>query len=277
MRIIPIILLTLTIAFGACKNKELIQPGDPINVAYDKAVALYEKGKWGDAAYGFDLVTRMGRGTNYATESQYFLAESYYNNRQYILAASEYERFISYYPQDEKREMVEYKLAMCYYEQSPRYRLDQSTTRRAIELFQLYNNKYPNSELVVESAARIDELRSKLAHKDYESAEYYLRVKSYKAATIYYDLVIDQFPESEWAEAALVRQIETYIEYADNSVTARQPERYAEAVNTYEKFLQLFPQSDERSKVEGLYNEANRKLADSRAAVAAIEAQQGES
>ena len=47
----------------------------------------------------------MGRGTSYA-KAQFLLAESYFKNKQYLLAASEYERFISYYPQDERREEV---------------------------------------------------------------------------------------------------------------------------------------------------------------------------
>ena len=261
MRYFSIFLLTLIVALGACRNKDLIQPGDPINVAYDKALSLFENEKYGDAAYGFEMVTRMGRGTNYAEDAQYYLAESYFKDTQYILAASEYERFISYHPQNERREEVEYKMALCYYKQSPRYRLDQSPTYRAIELFQLYNNKYPNSELVVESAERIDELRGKLARKNYEAGEYYLRTSSYKAASIYYDLVIDQYPESEWAEASLIRQIETYIEYADRSIEAKKNERYGLAIASYEKFLQLFPQSDKRATAEKLYNEATRKIA----------------
>ena len=260
MRYLTILLLFITVALGACRNKNLIQPGDPINVAYDKSMALFEKEKYNDAAYGFEMVTRMGRGTNFSRDAQYYLAESYFKDEQYILASSEYERFISYYPQDEKREEVEYKMALCFYKQSPRYRLDQSPTRRAIELFQLYNTKYPDSELVTESAARIDELRNKLARKNYESGEYYLRTRSYKAATIYYDLVIDQYPESEWAEKSLIRQIETYIEYGDQSIDSKKDERYGLAISNYEKFLQLFPQSERRSDVEKLYNEASRKM-----------------
>lgn len=263
MRQFSIFLLLLTVVFGACRNKNLIQPGDPINVAFDKSMALFEKEKYSEAAYGFEMVTRMGRGTNFAEDAQYYLGESYFKDKQYIIAASEYERFISYYPQDEKREEVEYKMALCYYEQSPRYRLDQSPTRRAIELFQLYNTKYPNSELVTESAARIDELRNKLARKNYEAGEFYLRTRSYKAATIYYDLVIDQYPESSWAEQSLLRQIETYIEYADYSIDAKKAERYGLAIANYEKFLQLFPQSDKRADAESLYNEAAGKLSSS--------------
>lgn len=262
MRNLSIALLSLIVLTGACRNKDLIRPGDPLNVAYDKSLALYEAGKYDDAAYGFDLVTRMGRGTNFSKDAQFYLAESYYNDNQYILAASEYQRFISYYPRDEKRQEVEYKLAMCYYQQSPRYRLDQTPTRRAIELFQLFNTKYPDSELVVESAERIDELRNKLARKAYEAGEFYLRTDRYLASTIYFDQVIDQYPESIWAERALLKQIETFIVYADNSIESKQAERYNNAISNYEKYLQLFPQSNNRADAEALYLEAVDKLAD---------------
>lgn len=261
MRYFSIALFSTIMLFTACKNKELVRPGEPLNVAYDKSVALYEKGKYGDAAYGFDLVTRVGRGTTYAEDAQFFLAESYYNDKQYILAASEYERYISYYPQNPQRQEVEYKRALCYYQQSPRYRLDQSATGRAIELFQLFNTKYPNSEYVLDSADKIDELRNKLARKNYEAAEFYLRTDRFLAATIYYEQTIDRYPESVWAERALIKQIETFITYADRSIEEKQLERYSEAVNNYEKFIQLFPQSDSRERAEKLYLEATGKIA----------------
>ena len=261
MRSFIITLFTLLILTSACRNKDLIRPGDPLNVAYDKSVALFEEEKYDDAAYGFDLVTRIGRGTNFSEDAQFYLAESYFFDRQYILAASEYERFISYYPQDEKRQQVEFKLALCFYEQSPRYRLDQTQTRRAIQLFRLFNNKYPDSELVVESAQKIDELRNKLARKSFEAGEFYLRTSRYVAASIYFDQVVDQYPESKWAEQSLLKQIETYITYADNSITEKQVERYTLAVDNYEKFIQLFPQSKNRGNAESMYSDAIKKIA----------------
>lgn len=256
----PAYLLIVVFLLAGCRNKELVRPGEPINVAFDKSMALFEKEKYGDAAYGFDQVTRLGRGSNYAEEAQFFLAESYFLNKQYILAASEYERFLAYYPQHQRLQEVEYKRAVCYYQQSPRYRLDQSSTMRAIELFQLFNSKYPDSEFVPESADRIDELRNKLARKSFESAEFYLRTDRFLAATIYFDQTIDQYPESVWSERALIKQIETYVLYADNSINEKQGERYGLAISTYEKFLQLFPQSENRGRAEDLYLEAQEKM-----------------
>ena len=252
----------LIFLLSACQNDKLIKRGDTLQVAYQKAMAFYMEEDYTEAANAFDTVTRLGRGTDYGQEAQYYLAESYYKNQQYLLAASEYDRFVSLYPNDERRQEAEFKAAMSYYHQSPRYKLDQSATRNAIERFQLFNNRYPDSELVTESADKIDELRNKLARKTYEAAQFYVRTDQYLAATIYLEETIDQYPESEWAEKALVDLIKTYVTYADNSVPERQEERYSKAVDTYDKFLQLFPESTYRSEVENIHDEAQRKLED---------------
>lgn len=256
--------LAFLFIFSACKNDRLIKRGDSVEVAYQKAMAFYEEENYSEAANAFDTVTRVARGTEYGQDAQYYLAESYYKDKQFLLAASEYDRYISYYPQDERRPQIEFRAAMCYYELSPRYKLDQNQTRKAIERFRLFNNRYPDHEKVQEAAARIDELREKLAHKSYEAARFYVRTEQYKAATIYLDKTIDQYPESKWAERALVEQIQTYINYADNSVINRQAERYGKAIENYEKFLQLFPESKFREEVENYHDEAVRKLADVR-------------
>ena len=255
-------LLALLVAFGACKgNSNLIRPGDPINVAYQKAQNLFEKEKYSAAADAFETITRIGRGTNFAKDAQYYLAESYYRNRSFLLAASEFDRYVGFYPTDERREEVDFKTAKCYYEQSPRYELDQSDTIRAIEAFQLFNNRYPGSERVLESAGYIDEMRNKLARKYYEAADFYTRIREYESAAIYFGVTIDQFPESEYAELALVRQIRTYVEYADNSVPEKQKERYEKAVEGYQKFIQLFPRSNERANVEALNDKSLAAIA----------------
>lgn len=262
MRNILLIVLGFLFVFTACQNDKLIKRGDTVDVAYEKAMAFYNEEDFNEAADAFETVTRLGRGTDYGQEAQFYLAESYYNARRYLLAASEYDRFVSLYPQDQRRQDAEFKAAMSYYNQSPRYKLDQTATKRAIERFQLFNNRFPDSDLVTEAADKIDELRNKLARKAYEAAKFYVRTDRFKAANIYFDETIDQYPESEWAERALVDQIQTYITYADNSITDRQAERYSKAIETYDKFLQLFPDSDFRSEVEDLHDEAQSKLAD---------------
>src|SRR5690625_7776360 len=54
--------------------------------------------------------------------------------------------------------------------------------------------------------------------RDYNAAEFYMRTIRYDAAAIYYNQVIDRFPGSSSAERSLVKQIEAYVLFAENSV-----------------------------------------------------------
>lgn len=253
-------ILLLLFIFSACGTNNMIRPGDTIDVAFEKAKNLYEEEKYNDAASAFETVVSIGRGTDVGQEAQFLLAESYFMDRRYMLAAAEYERYALFYPNSPRREMVDFKQGKSYYFLSPRYKLDQTSTRKAIEQFRLFNSRYPNSDLVNEAGELISEMRTKLAKKKYEAANFYMRTDRFQSAVLYYDLVIDDFPETEWAEKSLVEQMEAYIKYADNSIRNRQAERYRLAVDSYEKYIQLFPRGESRPKAEDLYDEAASKL-----------------
>lgn len=246
----------------SCKNEDLIQRGDSLDVAFKKAMGLYQSEEYTDASEAFETVIEIGRGTEYGQEAQFYLAESYFHDRRYLLAASEYERYISLFPQSERRQEAQFQEAFCYYKLSPRYKLDQQYTRQAIEKFRLYNSRFENSDKVEEAANYISELREKLAKKHYYSADLYLRTDQYEAAIIYFDLTIDNYPETIWAQRALVDEIEAYNVYASRSVQDKQQERYQKAVEAYEKFVQLFPNGEYRSQAEEYVDEARSALAD---------------
>jgi len=246
----------------SCRNKNLIRKGDSLPTAYKKAMTLYQKEKYGDAAKAFNTVIDVGRGTDYGKEAQFYLAESYFKDGRYLLASSEYGRYVSEFPRSDKRREAQFKEALCYYHLSPLYKLDQKYTHKAIEKFRLYNSRYPNSDKVEQAAKYITELRAKLAEKLYYAADLYKRTDDYEAAIIYYDLTIDQYPESMWAQRALLNEIQTYNDYAERSVKSKQQERYQKAVSTYEKFVQLFPNGKYRSKAEDYVDVARSALAD---------------
>ncbi|MBF6842097.1 outer membrane protein assembly factor BamD, partial [Acinetobacter baumannii] len=141
----------------------------------------------------------------------YYLAESRFNDRNWLLAASEYERYTNSFPDSPRREEVDFKIATCYYNLSPRHNIDQSHTRSAIERYRLFLARYPNSEQFDVADSRITEMRNKLARKSYDAAQFYMRNDMYEAATVYFDIAIDSYPETIWAERSLAAQIEAYI------------------------------------------------------------------
>jgi outer membrane protein assembly factor BamD len=253
-------LSVIALVLSSCRSQDLIRPGDSIEVAYEKAMNQFENENWSDAARAFETVVSIGRGTDIGQDAQYYLAESYFNGRRFLIAASEYERYAQFYPNSQRRETVDFKKAESYYRLSPRHRLDQTYTKMAIENFRLFNSRYPNSDLVSQSSEYITELREKLARKEFNAAEFYMRTNRYNAAAVYYDIVIDEYPETRWAEQSLVGQMRAYILYAENSIQARQAERFEKALESYSTYLQLFPRGENRSEVENLYDRAQSGL-----------------
>lgn len=253
-------LVLVLLVLSSCKNEDLIQRGDSLSTAYKKAMGLYQSKEYGRAVKAFETVIEIGRGTDYGQEAQYYLAQSYFNDERYLLAASEYERYISLFPRADKRQEAQFKEAYCYYQLSPRYKLDQQYTRTAIEKFRLYNDRYPNAENTDEAAKYITDLRAKLAKKLYYAADLYMRTDSYEAAIIYYDLTIDNYPETMWAQRALVDEINAYNTYANRSVRDMQDDRYQKAIDTYEKFVQLFPKGQYREQAEQYVAQARTAL-----------------
>jgi outer membrane protein assembly factor BamD len=264
IRPIVIIILLLTVA-SACSNKRHIRTGDTLEVAFEKANAFYERGRFTDAARSFETVLSIGRGSEIAQESQFLLAMSYYSNREFLISASEFRRYATNFPRSDRRVEAEFKEALSYFRLSPRYKLDQSDTYRAIELMQLFIGRYPGSDEAIEAAGYIDVMRNKLAQKEFEAAELYIRVEQYQAAAVYYGLTLDRFPETVWAERALARQIQAYILFAENSIEERQEERFRKALNSYETYVQLFPRGENRSIAEELADRAREGVATSRA------------
>jgi outer membrane protein assembly factor BamD len=253
---LPLLTILIALFVVSCASKNQIRPGDTLEVAYEKAIRLYEKGKFTDASRAFETVLSIGRGTEIAQDSQFLLAESYFKNKDYLIAAAEYRRYYTNYPRSERRIDSEFNEAICYYQLSPRYKLDQTDTFRALELMQLFIGRYPNSDRAQEAAGLVDNMRNKLAQKEFSAAELYFRINNFEAAAIYYGLTIDGYPETRWAEQALANQVLSYLRFAQVSVPSRQLERYQKAVESYQKYLQLFPSGQNRSTVENYYDTA---------------------
>lgn len=228
--------------------------------AYKKGVAQYEEGNYDKAIRYFRAVMRYGRGNEWGPDAQFKLAMAQRKKGKYLVAANEFKRFKQLYRNHERVPRAEYEQARAYYSRSPRYQLDQGDTRKAIDLFRLFIDRYPNHELVSEAEKKIDKLRAKLAHKQFDAAKLYERRDMWRAATETYESVFDKYPETPWADEALLGALRSYVRFADRSVEKRQAERYQKALDQYSRLAQLFPESPLLRRAKPLRDEAQRKF-----------------
>lgn len=256
---ISMTLLAMLVVVAGCSGSNQLQHNSP-EQAYQKGMERFEAEDYEEAIRYFRAVFAYGRANDWADDAQMQMARAYRNNGQYRLAATEYDRFLQLYRNDERVPVAEFERAMCYYELSPRYQLDQTDTRQALSRFQLFIDRYPGHELVPEAEEHIRELREKLAHKKYEAATLYETREMYRAAALTHEVVFDQYPETSWADDALLGAIRSYIEYSERSVEQRQEERLQKAVENYNRLIQVFPDSPLLKDAEALYEDAQQQL-----------------
>lgn len=252
------LLLTLLFVAG-CSGSGRISHSSA-EQAYQKGMEAYEAEKYDRAIRYFRGVFSYGRGNEYAADAQFQLANAYRERKQHYLAATEYRRFTQLYRNDPRLPEAAYQRAMSYYQVSPQYQLDQSDTRKAVSYLQLFVEQYPNHELVSDAEERIDELRNKLARKQLEAGELYERRSLYRAAAHAYESLFDQYPDTRWADEALLGAIRSYIGFSEQSIRARQPERLRKAIENYNRLTQVFPDSPLLGQAESLHREAQNQL-----------------
>ncbi|RPI01463.1 MAG: outer membrane protein assembly factor BamD [Calditrichaeota bacterium] len=198
------------------------------------ALKLFEKGDYFEAKTQFRILTLSNSGSIIADKAQFYLADCHFNMKEYILSASEYERLLKVYPSSEYTDDAKFKIGLSYFKLSPKSGLDQDYTDQAITHFQEFLEDYHSSNLAPEVDKYLQQARNKLAEKIYLSADLYRKMSYYQAANIYFNKVIEEYYDTDFAALALY-----WI--ADNN---RAMHQYTQAFEIFDEFLLKYPDHD---------------------------------
>ena len=106
----------------------------------------FENKKWSDALALYERLSNLVAGTDDAPNVVYNSAYANYYDKSYKLAGHQFKNFAVTFPQDKRAEDASYMSALCFYEGSMDYNLDQTSTELAINELQNFLNSYPDSE-----------------------------------------------------------------------------------------------------------------------------------
>ncbi len=221
---------------------------------YTAAVKYYEKKDYFHAYQLFEELISVYRGTAKAEMSYYYYTYCTYYIDDFTLAAYHFNNFVQSYPNSPHAEEMQYMYAYCFYLDSPVSSLDQTSTVDAIEKFQLFVNRYPNSPKVAEANEKMDGLRKKLEQKAFDNARLYYKMENYKGATVALANLMKDFPSTTYKEEAMFMIVRASYLYAKNSVESKKTERYKLAAEEYLKFVDNFPQSRYLRDAEKIYD-----------------------
>ena len=187
-------------------------------------------------------------------------AYSHFGMNDYTLAGYHFQNFTETYPRSKYVEQAAFMVARCAFQQTLASELDQTNTKSAIEAIQLFINRYPQSELVEKGNALIDELRTKLHDKAYNSAMLYYKMGNFLSAyTSFKNAYIDypDLPNKEEVEFMVVKS--AYL-YAKQSVLKYQAERFETTIEEAKNFKSDYPSSVYTEEVDGLIVACNSAI-----------------
>ncbi len=243
VRILLYTILGLGILFSC--NKELekaLKETDPAKII-PVAKDLYSKGKHEQADQLLSHSKKFVYGTEYAKEVDYYSALNSLAGKNYPLAAREFSTFAKRYNKDSLAENSQYMAAYCYFRGSNPYNLDPKNTELAIAELQKFINLYPNSSRIEECNTYIDELQRRLEKKAFENAKTLYKIARYRSASVAFDNVLNQYPDTSLKEDVLWYSFLSKSEYAFLSYDHLKEDRFTEAMTTYKQLKSNFPGS----------------------------------
>ncbi len=172
-----------------------IRPALDAEDEYQRAMDFYQKKDYKHALDGFQRIIFTYPGSEYADDAQFYLARSYFQTKDYLQAAMEFEFLIKNFAHSPYQEEAALLQAVSYFKRTPSYYRDQTMTRKALELIEDFLKNYPQTRFEKEARQTLLECREKLARKELENGKFYLKIKEYASAEIYFRSVIDNYPE----------------------------------------------------------------------------------
>ena len=241
-------------SISSCSKYQKVLKSDDINYKYEQAVKYYKNAEFNKALPIFNELLPIFKGTNKAEEIAFYFAYTHYSTGDYLMASYLFNRFTINFPRSKHVEECKYMVAYCHYEEAPEFSLDATNTSLAIDKFQEFIDRYPNSDRVERCNQLMDELRLNLSRKAFANAKQYHTTENYRAAIIALDNVLIEYPDVENRQEIYFLILESSYFLAINSISAKKEKRLNMTIEYYNQFIDNFPESVYNDDVKKIYD-----------------------
>jgi outer membrane protein assembly factor BamD len=250
----------LIILIASCGKFRKIEKNQDWRVKYEAGLNYYSKKDYYRASVLFDQILPIVRGLPEGEKVQFYLAYCQYYDKLYLLASEQFKTFYETYGRSALAEEARFMHPFSLFQAAPNPNLDQTSSIEAMAAMQEYINRYPDSKFRERAVEVILATQVKLEKKGFENAKQYYKMRYYTAAIVALNNFKENFPDSKYIEEAYYLVILSEFKLAEQSVAAKQPERYRSVVEFYKEFLDRYPNSGFLKDAEKLYAESLDKV-----------------
>ncbi len=165
--------------------------------AYQRGEEQFGRRKWQRARTYYTHVYENYPNDPLGRRSLLRIADTYYEQGDavnLVEAQYKYRDFINRYPTSEQADYAMLRIAMCSFKQMEKPDRDQQKTREAVEKFDDMLKSYPKSALRAEAEAKKQEALDRLAKHEHMVARYYIKRGSYTSALQRLNYLVDTYP-----------------------------------------------------------------------------------
>ena len=262
-----VLFLLMIVSLSSCGEYNKILKSTDYELKYSYAKKYFNAKQYSKSATLLDELVTIFKGTAYAEESLYLLAQSYYGQEDYQTASQYFETYYTTYPKGEFTELSRFYSGYGLYLDSTDPRLDQAQTYKAIEQLQLYLEYYPQSERAEEAQNILFELQEKLAYKELLATRLYFNLgtylgNNYLSCVITAQNALKNYPYTKYREEFMILMMRSKYELALVSVDEKLQGRYRDVVDEYYNYLNEYPEGKYVKEVTKYYEYANKRITD---------------
>jgi len=221
-RVRPVVLVVIALgSVMACARG--FQPRDFANpeALFRGAVQEFQQRKWSNAVAGFERLTLdLSSRDSLLVPTYYYLAQAHEKREEFLLAAQAYQRLSDGFPADTLAPKAILGEGRSYQQLWRKPVLDAEYGLKALGTLRVLLTAYPDGPEAVDATQRIAAIEDWLARKDYEVGMHYLRTrKAYDPAIIYFQDVIETYPNTPTARKARLAMVQSYrkLKYAEEA------------------------------------------------------------
>ncbi|GAA4441893.1 outer membrane protein assembly factor BamD [Pontibacter saemangeumensis] len=253
-------LFCLLLLVSGCSNFQKLLKSNDVTRKYEAALKYYEEEEFYRASQLLDQITPLLAGTDKAENAQFYQAQAHYMQGNYILSDAYFRTFYTTYPRSPLAEQATFLQAQSLYQQSPGYQEDQTPTITAIQAFEEFVIRYPGSEYVPQANQAIEELYIKLDKKEFNQARLYYQLRHWRSAVVAFNNFQREHASSPYSEEAAFLKLESQYRFALESVLSKQEERFSEAIDYFQSFVDQYPDSRFKRQAEQVYDQTRSEL-----------------
>lgn len=155
-----------------------------------------------------EIFTKVVENSTYgplAAKAQYKLGLVLKSLMRYSEAEEAFNKVITNYPDSEWVEAARFQVASCKAAASRGVAYDQEMAKEAKAQFEEFVREHPDAVLSRDAEKQVSLLNEREAEGSYSVGLFYEKQKAYQSARIYYNEVINKYPNTSWAAKSLER------------------------------------------------------------------------